>query len=105
MECGKVEYGTSARIGMIEDVRAQYGRSFIFDYSYIEPNDNFPHLTQISSNIVGLTKRYQFSYAANQSLQGPFSPPGDFGTTHLLTALTDPDVNVSHVFSYGTGTG
>jgi hypothetical protein len=88
-------WDSTARNDQIEDVRSDAAnRSFVFTYSFIEPGDRIPHLTQIDFKI-GVTKHYNFTYQANQSLQSPFSPPADFGTTHLLSTLTDQELNVT----------
>ncbi len=93
---------SSARITEIEDVRATQGPSSYRSYTFTYNTDTIPHLTRVDSTIDGLTKRYDFTYLANQTLSSPFSPPVAFGTTTLLQTVTDPNLWLTHQFSYGS---
>ncbi len=65
--------------------------------------DAVPHLIGIT-NQIGTPESYTFSYTGNQSLLSPFSPPVSYGTTTLLSSVTN-SINLTHSLEYAGSSG
>jgi hypothetical protein len=97
---------SSARITSIEDVRAiMLGASGPYrTYSFTYNTDTIPHLTSITSHVLG-AENWTFSYLANQALYTPFSPSQSAGTTHLLTTLAGGPTGATQTLEYSGSSG
>jgi hypothetical protein len=93
---------SSARPKEIEDVRAVYNSTTgtYQTYTFTYNSDPIPHLTQISNMIGNGSESYNLSYLENQSLQSPFSPSVNFGTTTLLQSVAITTLAYGYTFQY-----
>jgi len=88
---------SSARVSIIEDVRAHPSGSAYVSYSFTYNKDTPPHLTSISNNI-GTGETYSFSYSS-QSLYAPFNG-ASYGTVTALQTATASNIGTYHQFTY-----
>jgi len=87
---------SSARPSLIFDVRSN--GQFQFNYT---TDPTLPHLTSIV-DYVGSGGSYSFNIATGQALNSPFNG-SSFGTTSLLTSVTQTGTNLTTTLGYDTG--
>jgi YD repeat-containing protein len=99
---------TSARISVIEDVRAtptnyNNGSGPHQTYTFTYNSDPIPHLIGIA-NWIQTGEAFTFTYAVNQPLSSPFSSTA-YANTTLLQSVLSTSTNIKHSFEFAGGFG